>query len=96
VTTDDWEWLRRKDDEMQAQLARELADAKARAAQTGKEPFDYAALCEIYDPTSDLGTVVHDPVERARSLESKYYVSFPNVLTLSEFAERMTELDSWR
>jgi len=35
-------------------------------------------------------------VATARSLESKYYVSFPDVLTLAEFAERMSELDSWR
>jgi hypothetical protein len=96
VTRDDTEWLRRKDDEMQAQLAREVAEAKARAAQRGKEPFDYEALCKLYDPTSDMGTVVLDPVATARSLESKYYVSFPDVLTLAEFAERMSELDSWR
>jgi hypothetical protein len=94
--SDDMEWLRRKDDEMQAQLARELAAAKVRAAERGKEPFDYAALCEIYDPTSDLGYVVHDPAERARSLERKYYTSFPDVLTLAEFAERMREMDTWR
>jgi hypothetical protein len=96
VTRDDMEWLRRKDDEMQAQLAREVTEAKDRAKQSGKEPFDYDALCRIYDPTSDLGTVVLDPVATARSLESKYYVSFPSVLTLAEFAERMRELDTWR
>jgi hypothetical protein len=95
VTQDDWEWLKRKDDEAKAQEARYLAEAKARAAEQGKEPFDYEALCKLYDPTSDLGTVVLDPVATARSLESKYYVFFPAVLTLAEFAERMREIRSW-
>ncbi len=92
----DMEWLRRKDDEVRAALAGELAAAKLRAAERGKEPFDYAALCEIYDPTSDLGVEVRDPDERARALEARYYVDCPDVLTLAEFAERMTELDNWR
>ena len=92
----DMEWLRRKGDELQAQLARELAATKLRAAARGKQPFDYAALCEIYDPTSDLGVEVRDPAERARSLEARYYVDCPDILTLAEFAQRMTELDSWR
>lgn len=96
MTKDDWEWLNRKADEAEAVEARLLAEAKARAAEVGKEPFDYEALCRIYDPTSDMATVIHDPVATARSLESKYYVSFPDVLTLAEFAERMSELDSWR
>ena len=93
---DDLEWLRAKDREMRAQQARELEAAKAAAAARGKQPFDYTALCEIYDPTSDLGVVVHDPAERARALEARYYLDCPDVLDLAAFAERMRELDTWR
>jgi hypothetical protein len=37
-----------------------------------------------------------DPVEvRQASFEEMYYVSFPNIKTLAEFARKVEELNKW-
>jgi hypothetical protein len=85
----DMEWVRAKDDEARRQEAELLRKAKARAAERGKEPFSYEALIRLYDPTSEMATVIHDPAATAAALEDRYYVDYPDVLTIREFAERM-------
>jgi hypothetical protein len=92
----DWEWLKRKADAAEREEERLLAEARQRAAREGKEPFDFTALCELYDPTSDLAVKLHDPERRAKELEQRYYVDFPMVRTLAEFARTMSELDAYR
>jgi len=74
-------------------LAEQLAAAKADAAARGKEPFDLERLETMCD-TSHEGRV--DPVEsRQAEFERKYYVHFPDVMTLAEFAEKVEELNRW-
>src|SRR5262245_9767996 len=71
--------------------AEQLAAAKARATERGKEPFDLAKLETMCD-TSHEGRL--DPVEvRQADFEDKYYVHFPDVMTLAEFAQVVTELN---
>jgi len=73
--------------------ARELADAKAAALASGKEPFDLAKLETMCD-TSFEGRV--DPVEkRQKKFETIYYVEYPDIRTLQEFAAKVTERSRW-
>ena len=78
--------------------ARKLGDeqmvaAKVEAAARGKEPFDLAKLETLCD-TSYEGRVA--PVEeRQAELERKYYVAFPDVMTLADFAKKVDELNRW-
>lgn len=93
---DDREWLQARDAEMQAGIVRDVEAAKAAAARSGKEPFDYEKLCTMYDPSSDMGGEVHDPAHRAWELETSYYLVYRDVQDLRTFAERMREADAWR
>jgi Tfp pilus assembly protein PilP len=70
--------------------AEQLAAAKARAAERGKEPFDLAKLETMCDTSHD-GRL--DPVEvRQAEFETRYYVHFPDVMTLAEFAKVVAAL----
>ncbi len=73
--------------------AESLARAKARGALYGKEPFDLTKLEKLVD-TSSEGRMDPKTVRHAR-LEEKYYVEYPHVKTLAEFAEQMKVLNSW-
>jgi hypothetical protein len=73
--------------------AEQLASARADAAQRGKEPFDLAKLETLCD-TSHEGRMA--PVqERHAELERMYYVSYPDVMTLAEFARKVEVLNRW-
>ncbi len=91
----DREWLRAKADAAERQEAEYLRKAKADAARTGKEPFDYGKLITMYDPTSDLGTRVYDPAGTAAALERRYHIDYPKIQTLREFAEAMNQARAW-
>jgi hypothetical protein len=79
--------------EARAKQVATLAAAKQEADRVGKEPFDLAKLETLCDTSHD-GRV--DPVEvRQAELERKYYVSFPEVMTLAEFAKTVDELNRW-
>jgi hypothetical protein len=76
---------RRRDEKLHA--------AKAEAARRGKEPFDLAKLETLCD-TSREGKM--DPVETRRArFEEAYYTSYSDVMTLEEFAEKVTEQNRW-
>lgn len=73
--------------------AEALARAKAEAATWGKEPFDLDKLETMCDTTS-AGRI--DPIEeRQARFEEMYYVRYPSILTLAEFAREVTELNKW-
>jgi hypothetical protein len=73
--------------------AKRLADAKAAAVASGKEPFDLARLETMCDTTSE-GRV--DPVEsRQARFEEWYYVWYPEVRTLEELARKIEEYNRW-
>jgi hypothetical protein len=73
--------------------AEALARAKAEAAARGKEPFDLEKLETMCDTTSE-GRL--DPIEERRArFEEMYYVSYPKILTLTDFARKVNELNKW-
>ena len=70
-----------------------LAAAKRDAAARGKEPFDLAKLETMCD-TSSEGRMAPEAVRHER-FEEKYYVDFPAILTLEDFAREVEELNKW-
>ena len=73
--------------------AKRLADAKAAAVASGKEPFDLARLETMCD-TSSEGRVA--PLEvRQQRFEEWYYVWHPEVRTLEELARKIEEYNRW-
>lgn len=94
----DREWLRAKEEERRAKLAEDLRTAKEEAVRRGKEPFDFGRLHALYEPSSELSSSsgLRDPRAVAESLELRYYLDFPNVLTLSGFAEKLREMRPYR
>ncbi len=77
-----------------AQLrAERLAAAKRDAAARGKEPFDLARLETMCD-TSSEGRMAPEPVRHQR-FEDMYYVDYPGILTLEDFARKVDELNKW-
>jgi hypothetical protein len=77
-----------------AEVEREaMTRRKAEATRNGKEPFDLGRLEALVD-TSREGRV--DPVEtRTKRFEQMYYLQFPDVLTIAEFAKKVAELNEW-
>lgn len=70
-----------------------MDDAKADAARRGKEPFDLEKLEQLCD-TSHEGRM--PPLEeRYAEFESRYYVGYPEVMTLTEFAKEVEILNRW-
>lgn len=91
----DLDWLDKKDDARRAVEAKRLSDAKAEAKRNGKEPFDFDRLAELYDVAGIHNTKLHNRNEAEASLESKYYLRFPQAKTLEAFARLMTEADAY-
>lgn len=76
-------------DAVDAENARNFADAEREAAASGKEPFDLDRLREIrqFPP----GT----PMPHEETLRTKYYVWHPEVRNLTEFAKTLDEVEAW-
>ena len=87
----DLEWLNRKADEQKRSLDEDVRRVKEEAAAAGKEPFDFEALCRLYDPSSELSSSgkLWDPAATASSLEASYYLVYRSVRTIAEFAEAL-------
>ena len=75
------------------QRSRALADARALAASSGKEPFDLVKLETLCD-TSSEGRLDPDEVRQDR-FEYMYYVDYPSITTLEEFARKVDEINKW-
>ncbi|MGS0601540.1 hypothetical protein ACQEPW_002935 [Xanthomonas oryzae pv. oryzicola] len=73
--------------------ASDLELALVHADAVGKERFDLEELEKICD-TSDAGRLT-DAKERHGIYERMYYVEYPNVMTLKEFAHIVETLSSW-
>lgn len=70
-----------------------LAEANTLAKLRGKEPFDLEKLETMCD-TSHQGRI--DPVEeRRKHYEYKYYVEYPEFMTLAELADLITQVSKW-
>jgi hypothetical protein len=75
------------------QRAERLERAKADADARGKEPFDLAKLETMAD-TSSEGRMDPEEDRRAR-FEEMYYVQYPDILTVEDFAAKVEELNKW-
>jgi len=70
-----------------------LAAAKSDAAARGKEPFDLGKLDAMCDTSHD--GVLTLPAERSAEHEWMYYVFYTELMTLAEYAARVTEQNLW-
>ncbi len=86
--------IKRECAEQAANDAAYLAEAKSRAIERGKEPFDLDRLDLFYSEhrSGHWGTPPTRE-ERIERLEEAYYVSFPDIMTLEEFAKKMEVMD---
>ena len=71
----------------------ELANAKDDAVARGKEQFDLAKLEALCDTSSEGRLAPID--ERRKWFEYLYYVSNPQVMTVSEFATIIEKMNKW-
>ena len=74
------------------QAAADARVAAARAAAPGKEPFNFDTLRGLMDVRAPF-THAEAP-EIAAELEREYWLRFPEVKTLREFAEKRAWLDA--
>ena len=87
------EFFRKHAKQHDEERAKQLADAKAAAVASGKEPFDLAKLETMCD-TSSEGRMDPEGV-RCERFEEMYYVHYPQILTLEDFAREVEELNKW-
>ncbi len=71
-----------------------VAEAKSRAAASGKEPFDYEKLKGMAATVFDMTTHMTE-AERAAFFEQMYVVWHPEITTLAEFADHVNVLSRW-
>lgn len=68
---------------------------EAISSNPNKEPFDYAKFVELYwrkDPQGDLTGAESESV--VDSYIERYYLDFPQISTIEEFAQNLEKLDS--
>ena len=89
-------WLDKMLAERRRERAQRLLVAREQASVRGKEPFDFARLCELYDPSSDMAPADRPlPAGTAERYEEKYYLDYADALSVEEFARRLNQLDEW-
>lgn len=87
------EFMDRESARVKQLKAETLADAKADAVRRGKEPFDLEKLESLCDTSSEGRMAPLD--ERFAEFERKYYVHYPDIMTIEEFAAKVDELSQW-
>ena len=92
---DDDAFYRRLFAKQRALSASRLAAAKAEQHAAGKEPFDLDALERIYDTSTEAGALGSRET-RQKQYERYYYLLYPHVMTLEEFAKAKAQNDLWR
>ena len=76
--------------------AKRLAEAKAAAAGTGKEPFERVRFRELYARLRPDDVTKYTPWETLlKESEYDYYVEFPDQKTLEEFIRHQDWLDGF-
>ena len=93
--SDDSEWFARRRAEQRRQRALALDEARAAAEARGKEPFDLARLEALLDTSPELGPTPPE-AERARVWADKYYLQYPEVMTLEQLAALVREMAPYR
>ena len=65
----------------------------AKQGTPDKEPFDITKLGEFYSTRGDNGEILATP-EVIEEYEAEYYLKYPEIKSLQEYAARRRELDS--
>lgn len=68
--------------------------AAAKQSAPDKESFDIAKLGEFYSTRGDSGEVLATP-EIIEEYEAEYYLKYPEIKSLQEYAARRKEFDSF-
>lgn len=92
---DDNELFRQLLAKQRAERESQLTAAKEQQHTAGKEPFDLDSLERIYDTTTEAGAL-GSRESRQRQYEVYYYLLYPKVMTLGEFAKAKAKNDLWR
>lgn len=91
----DERWVAEELARREAQTIARLRDAITEADAKGKETFDLERFETLCDTSTDLG--YSPPVETRRERWGrKYYLDYPQVMTISEFADLMNRLQVYR
>ena len=90
----DEEWVKKELERRQKEERDKLDEAKRAALLRGKEAFNLDRFEEIYDTSTDLG---HLPARAIREYRwaVKYYLDYPDVLSMAQLAKRLEEYDSF-
>jgi hypothetical protein len=78
-------------DEQQAESERHLQDVVEAATASGKQPFDYELFSKAYwdkDIQGD-GLTGKEPPEVVADYLKRYYLDYPEVQTIKEFARQL-------
>ena len=95
-TKDDDQWFQEKLKADRKHRQTKLKEAKRKAKLSGKEAFSFKALCRHYDPTSDFAPAGSKPSrETKKSLEYKYYVYCPEIMSIKEFISYLEMMDEY-
>lgn len=82
--------------EVDAEKARELSDAKARAENTGKEPFSPLNYIQIFLNYMEQEEDDYDDWDAiCAEAEYNYYVRYPDQMTLADFVRQQQLLEDW-
>lgn len=95
----DWNaWFRERHARRKAAEEEALRRAEAEAHARGKEPFDAERLRQLYHPWHSVPAPGDDPESRRlweQEYRYKYYVDFPDAMTIEEFARLLNEMDPY-
>lgn len=75
-----------------AERAERLATAREEARERGKQTFDLAELERLYPGAPNSAQQPRE--EREREHEEAYYRSFPELMSVSEYAAKLSALDA--
>ena len=88
----DTEWFLQQLANKKAKEADAVVQAKEAVKGQGKEPFDLAKLEALCDLSAGFGTRPPD-AQLIKKYEEKYYVQYPEIMTLKDFAALLETLD---
>jgi hypothetical protein len=85
------EWVKDLYKRLDGEAAAALKAAREEAAARGKEPFSAEVLAQYYTPYYLEGAEQAEIVRDLARQEQLYYVTYADVMTLEEYAKRLTE-----
>lgn len=95
----DNEWLKQLHAEQNEERAIRLLEARKQAELDGKEAFHWETLRSLYCVLPAVPACEETPElleTRRYELEEKYYLRYPEVKTLAEFAALLSSLDVYK